>query len=212
MVKAKKPRTVSYLRVSTTKQDTEKDKASVLAFANDKDFGKVEFVEETVSGRKAWEKRKIGTLLQQMNKGDRLIVCELTRLGRSLLEVLTLLQEFRKKGIDCYAVKEQLNLSGNSVQTKIMTTLLALFAELERDFTSMRTKEGLKAARAQGKLLGRPPGKGRSKLDEHRDEIVKRLKMRVSRPFIAKCFGCSVQNLYHWMRQNGIAFDGTVTE
>ena len=84
-------KTVSYLRVSTSQQDTEKNKTAVRAFANSHDFGRVEFVEEAVSGRVSWKERKIKNLIDSLNEGDRLIVPELSRLGRSILEIMEML-------------------------------------------------------------------------------------------------------------------------
>ena len=97
-------KTMSYLRVSTDEQDTEKNKADVLKFANDKDFGKVQFVEEKVSGIKSWKERKIKKIIDEMKEGDRLIVPELSRLGRSMLEIMEILAIAKEKGIEIYDV------------------------------------------------------------------------------------------------------------
>jgi DNA invertase Pin-like site-specific DNA recombinase len=94
LVKSKadrKPKTVAYLRVSTIDQDTEKNKHEILKLANDKDFGKVEFIEEKVSGKKSWKERKIKQIIDDLKEGDRLIVPELSRLGRSMLEIMEML-------------------------------------------------------------------------------------------------------------------------
>ncbi len=197
-------KTVSYLRVSTDAQDTANNKAAVLDFANTKDFGKVDFVEEKVSGKTPWRERKIKEVLDGLGEGDRLIVPELSRLGRSTLEVLEILKEAKDKGVDVYSVKEGLSLNGDGMQAKIMTTMLALFAELERDFISQRTKEALKARKAAGVRLGRPKGPGKSKLDEHREEIVALLKNGATKAFVAKRYGTSKVNLYNWIKKNGI--------
>ena len=139
-------RTVGYLRVSTQEQDLEKNKADILNFANDRNFGKVQWVEETVSGTKNWKDRKISGVIDELDKEDRIVTPELSRLGRSTLEVLSILKEAKDKGINVYSVKEGLELNG-TIQSKIMSTMLALFAELERDFISQRTKEALRALR-----------------------------------------------------------------
>ena len=91
-----------------------------------------------------------------MGKGDRILVPELSRLGRSTLEVLDILKTAKDKGIAVYDAKGNLELNGDSVQSKVMATMFALFAELERDFISRRTKEALKARRKAGVILGRP--------------------------------------------------------
>jgi len=87
----RKPKTVAYLRVSTIDQDTEKNKHEILKLANDKDFGKVVFVEEKVNGKKSWKERKIKHVIDELKEGDRLIVPELSRLGRSMLEIMEML-------------------------------------------------------------------------------------------------------------------------
>ena len=101
----KKSRTVAYLCVSTSDQDLEKNKADILHFANNKKLGHVEWVEEKVSGRVAWRKRALGQLLDELATGDNLIVSELSRLGRSMLQCMEILSIATDKGINIYAVK-----------------------------------------------------------------------------------------------------------
>jgi len=197
-------KTISYLRVSTDAQDTNKNILAVLAYANEKGFGHVEFVEEKVSGKTPWKERKIKGVLDSLEKGDRLIVPELSRLGRSTLEVLEIIKEAKDRGVDVFSVKENLSLNGNGIQAKIMTTMLALFSELERDFISQRTKEALRARKAAGVKLGRPKGPGKSKLDAHREEIVALLKNGSTKAFVAKRYGTSKVNLYNWLKKNEI--------
>jgi len=129
--KNEKPRTMSYLRVSTDDQDNKKFRQDVRAYANRMDFGKVEFVEEKVSGKKHWRTRKIAQMIDEMKAGDKLIIPELSRLGRSTLEVLEILKAAKDKGIAVYAVKENYQLNGHGVQAKMMSTMLALFSDLE---------------------------------------------------------------------------------
>ena len=197
-------KTTAYLRVSTADQDTEKNKADILAFANDRDFGKVDFVEEKVSGTKSWKDRKIAGIIDGMEAGDRLLVPELTRLGRSTLEVLEILKNAQDKGIAVYSVKERLDLD-DSMQAKVMGTFLALFSEAERDFISKRTTEALKARKAAGVKLGRPKGPGKSKLDEHREEIQALMANGSTKTFVAGKYGVALPTLYNWMKKNEIA-------
>jgi DNA invertase Pin-like site-specific DNA recombinase len=197
------PKTTAYLRVSTADQNTEKNKADVLAFANDRDFGKVEFVEEKVSGAKSWKDRKIAGIIDGMESGDRLLVPELTRLGRSTLEVLEILKAAQEKGVHVFSVKERLELD-DSMQAKVMGTFLALFSEVERDFISKRTTEALKARKAAGVKLGRPKGPGKSKLDDHREEIEALLANGSTKTWIAGKFDVALPTLYNWMRKNEI--------
>jgi len=201
--KARVTRTLAYLRVSTIDQDTEKNKADVLKYTNDKDFGKVEFVEEKVSGKVSWKDRKIKTIIDDLANDDRLIVPELSRLGRSTLEVLEILKTAKDKGINVYSVKEGMELNG-TIQSKIMSTMLALFSELERDFISQRTKEALRARKAAGVKLGRPKGPGKSKLDKYREEIIALLKNGSTKAYVAKKYKTSRPNLHNWLKKNSI--------
>jgi DNA invertase Pin-like site-specific DNA recombinase len=199
-----KSKTFAYLRVSTVEQDTEKNKADILQFANDKDFGKVHFVEEKVSGTKNWKERKIKNIIDELGEGDKLIVPELSRLGRSMLEVMEILAVAKEKGIAIYDIKNRWELNG-SIQSKILAMVFSIASEIERDLISKRTKEGLRAARAKGRLLGRPKGAGKSKLDKYREEIIALLKTGSTQVYIAKKYGTSQPNLFNWLRKHELA-------
>jgi DNA invertase Pin-like site-specific DNA recombinase len=198
-----KNKTYAYLRVSTFEQDTEKNKADILKFANDRDFGKVHFVEEKVSGIKSWKERKIKNIIDELGNDDRLIVPELSRLGRSMLEIMEIMAVAKEKGIAIYDVKNGWSLNG-SIESKVMAMAFSIAAEIERDLISKRTIEGLKAARAKGKLLGRPKGVGKSKLDVHKDEIIALMKTGSTQVYIAKKYKTSQPNLYNWIKKNGL--------
>ena len=198
-----KPSTVGYLRVSTVDQDTEKNKDEILRLANDKQFGHVKWVEEKVSGKKNWKERKIKTIIDELGEGDRLIVPELSRLGRSMLEIMEMLSIAKEKGIYIYAVKGGWELNG-SIQSKVMAMAFSIAAEIERDLISKRTKEALKALKAQGVKLGRPKGPGKSKLDKYREEIVALLKNGSTKAYVAKKYGTTLPNLYNWLKKNKI--------
>ena len=196
-------KTISYLRVSTFEQDTEKNKAAVLKFANDRDFGKVQFIEEKVSGTKSWKERKIKKIIDDLGEDDRLIIPEISRLGRSMLEIMEILALAKEKGIAIYDVKNGWELNG-TIQSKVMALVFSIAAEIERDLISKRTTEGLRVARAKGKLLGRPRGPGKSKLDKHRDEIISLIKTGSTQVYIAKKYSTSQPNLYNWLKKNGL--------
>ena len=199
----KKPKTIGYLRVSTIDQDVEKNKLEILEMANTKDFGKVEWVEEKVSGKKNWKERKIKDVIDSLGKGDRIIVPELSRLGRSMLEIMEMLSIAKQKGIYIYAVKGGWELNG-SIQSKVMAMAFSIAAEIERDLISKRTTEALRARKLAGVKLGRPKGPGKSKLDKHRDEIIALLKNGSTKAFVAKKYGTTQPNLYNWLKKNKI--------
>jgi len=196
-------RTIGYLRVSTDNQDTKKNKADILTLANNKKLGNVEWVEEKVSGIKDWKKRKLGEVFSILEKGDTVIVSELSRLGRSTLQILEIMKEAKERGIAVHAVKGAWSLNG-SMESKIVLTMLAMIAEIERDLISERTKEGLRARKAAGVILGRPKGPGKSKLDQYKEEIIALLKNGSTKTFIANKYGTSLPNLFNWLKINNI--------
>lgn len=196
-------KTIGYLRVSTQDQDLEKNKADILHFANDRNFGQVEWAQETVSGVTNWRGRKIHGVIQNLENGDRIVTPELSRLGRSTLEVLEILKAAKDKKIDIYSVKEKMELDG-SIHSKILSTMLALFAELEHDFISQRTREALRARKAAGVRLGRPRGPGKSRLDPNRPEIIALLRNGSTVTFVAKRYKVTPANLHNWLRKNKV--------
>ena len=194
-------RTVAYLRVSTIDQNTEKNKKEILLFTNERKFGNVEFVEETVSGKKSWKEREIKNLIDNLNERDRLIVSELSRLGRSMLEIMEILAIAKEKGIHIYALKGNWELDG-TVQSNELAMAFAMAAEIEHDLISSRTKEALQARKAAGVKLGRPKGPGKSKLDPFREEIVALLKNGSTKTYLAKKYNTSLPNFYNWLEKN----------
>lgn len=200
----KNGRTIAYLRVSTAEQDLQKNKTDILFMANEKDLGKVEFVEETVSGRISWKKRKIAEVLDSLGEGDNLLVSELSRIGRSMLEVMEVLSVAVQKKIKVYAVKGSWQLD-DSLQSKIMAMVFSMASEIERDLISQRTKEALRVKKAQGVKLGRPKGPGKSKLDAFRPEIEALLNNGATQKFIANRYGTTEANLHNWLKKQGIA-------
>jgi DNA invertase Pin-like site-specific DNA recombinase len=198
-----KLQTVAYLRVSTTDQDLEKNKADILHLANEKDLGRVQWVEETVSGRVSWKRRKIAQVVEELGEGDTLIVSELSRLGRSMLECMEILSIASQKGIHIYAVKGSWQLDG-TIQSKIVAMAFSMAAEIERDLISQRTKEALTARKRAGMMLGRPRGVGKSKLDKHRPEIEALLANGSTQKYIAERYGTTESNLSNWLRKHGL--------
>ena len=196
-------RTVAYLRVSTQKQDLEKNKADILRLANDKKLGHVEWVEEKASGRISWRKRELGRLLEELEMGDNLIVSELSRLGRSMLQCMEILSIATDRGVRIYAVKGNWQLD-DSLQSKILAMAFTMAAEIERDLISQRTKEALAARKRSGKPIGRPKGSGKSKLDKHRDEIERLLAVGSTQKYIANCFDTTETNLSRWLKKHGL--------
>ena len=193
--------TIGFIRVSTLDQDTEKNKIDILQFANHMQLGNVSFVEEKVSGTKDYKKRKLGALLEKLNKGDVLIVPELSRIARSITQILEVIKVTKDKGITLYSLKENFCNNEDSISTTVTSTIFALVAQIERELISMRTKEALHARKIAGVKLGRPKGKGKSKLDEHKDDILRLVALKVPKTIIAKQYKCSVGNLYNFINK-----------
>jgi DNA invertase Pin-like site-specific DNA recombinase len=196
-------KTIGYLRVSTGDQELEKNKSALLHLANQLNLGRVKFVEEIVSGKVSWKKRKIAEIIAAFITGDILIVSELSRLGRSMLECMEILSVAVEKGVRVYAVKGNWSLD-SSIQSKIVAMAFSMAAEIERDLISQRTKEALRYKKEQGIKLGRPPGPGKSKLDKYRPEIEALLNNGSTQKFIAKRYGTTGANLHNWLKKNSL--------
>lgn len=195
--------TLAYLRVSTLDQDIEKNKADILRFANQHDLGQVRFVEEIASGRMPWRERRIAEVLEALGANDALIVAELSRLGRSMLECMEILALATRKGIRVYSVKGNWHLD-QSLQSRILALAFSMASEIERDLISQRTKEALRFRKAQGLKLGRPRGPGKSKLDAFRPEIEGLLANGSTQKFIAQRYHTTEANLHNWLKKHGL--------
>lgn len=199
------PQVIAYLRVSTEIQELDSQKLALHEYARRNNIKIDKFVEVEISSRKSNKARKIDELLENLQAGDLLLVSELSRLARSVGQIIQIVDALIKNQVRFIAVKESIRISGKqNIQTKTMITMFGLFAEIERDLISERTKQGLALARKKGKLLGRPKGSGKSKLDQFEPEIRALLKNGSSKTFIAKRYKTSLPNLYKWMKKSGI--------
>jgi DNA invertase Pin-like site-specific DNA recombinase len=196
-------RNIAYLRVSTLDQDLEKNKSDILHLANEKNLGKVEFVQEKISGKVSWKQRKIGPLLEELSKGDTILLSEFSRLGRSMLECMEIISIALQKGIRIYTVKGSWQLD-NSIQSKVMAMVFSMAAEIERDLISKRTREALQSKKLAGIQLGRPKGPGKSKLDVHKIEIEALLNNGSTQKFIANRYHVTEPTLCNWKKKNNI--------
>ena len=143
-------KTIAYLRTSTDKQDLSHQKLEILEFARRQGLHVDEYVEITISSQKTSKQRRIDELVQMLNETDVLIVTELSRLGRSTAEVIAIVNALVERNIRLIMIKQNLDIHRQDMNSKIMITLFSLFAELERDMISQRTKEALAAKKAQG--------------------------------------------------------------
>ena len=161
MGKKNKGKVYAYCRVSTSDQDTDNQRLEILEYARKNNFKVDDFIAIEVSSRKDKKTRRIDELMEMLNSGDTLIVSELSRLGRSVGQLSTMVDELVSNKIKFVAIKEGIRLNGNGqkdIQTTALVSCFSMLAEIERQLVSERTKAGLQAARAKGKLLGRPKG------------------------------------------------------
>ncbi|MEO1286386.1 MAG: recombinase family protein [Chloroflexota bacterium] len=174
---------LAYLRTSTDKQDLDQQRLQILAYGEQHNLHIDEFIAIQISSRRTSTERRLDELFQRLNAGDTLIVTELSRLGRSTGQVISLIDEFVQQDIRVIVIKQQLTLdrNHNDLQSLTMVTLLSLFAQMERMMISQRTKEALATKKAQGTLLGKPKGTiQKSMYDKDRNRIVELLKLGVS--------------------------------
>lgn len=181
-------KTIAYTRISTSQQDLEKQKHLLLKHAQQHQWLIQEFIEAEASSQKDQQQRKIDILLEKLEQGDRLLVAELSRLGRNMLETLNIINTLTEKGIQIVFVRQP-ELSTTNHHSKLLLAIYSYFAEAEREYISIRTKQGLAAAKAQGKQLGRPKGsknkKGRA-LDNYRADLKRYLELKLSITSIMK--------------------------
>ncbi len=199
-------RTVCYLRVSTNHQDLRGQKYEILNYCQRNEYKIDQFIEVKVSSRKNTDIRLIDELIGSVKSGDRIIVSELSRIGRSTREVLNIINELASQNVEIHAIKQNLKITNNGdIQSKVIVTMFSLFAELERDLISQRTKRALEARKESGKKLGRPKGSlSKSKLDGKEEMIIEFLNKKVSMASIAKIFEVSRGTIYHYIKSRKI--------
>ncbi len=147
-----------YLRVSTDTQDVESQKIGLEEFLRKREWTCDKWVEDSgVSGAVDWRKRKLGAIIKAAKRGDVIVFSEISRIARRLVLVLEVIKECTEKGISIYTAKDRYVME-DTIQSKVLVTVMGLAAEIERDLIRQRTKEGLKRALAAGKRLGRPFG------------------------------------------------------
>lgn len=179
-----------YVRVSTCSQTVENQQIQIEKYCSTAGVSKIEWYSEIISGTKIPEKRKLGDLLKVVKKDDTIVVTELSRLGRSLMMIMRVLDECLNRGVTVIAIKENFTLD-NSIGCKAMMFAFGLSAEVERTLISERTKAGLERARKDGKKIGRAPGEKPRfyKLTPYRVQIANYMKEGRSINSMATEFG-----------------------
>ena len=179
-----------YIRVSTDKQTVENQRFEINHFCERQEVVINKWIEETISGAKNLDERKLGKLLKKMKKGDVLICSELSRLGRNLLMIMGILNECMNKDIQVWTIKDNYRL-GSDINSKVLAFAFGLSAEIERNLISQRTKEALARKKAEGVILGRPVGSKsiKTKLTGQEKRIQELLEKKVSYSAIGRILG-----------------------
>lgn len=195
----------AYIRVSTDKQTTENQRFEILKFADEKKLSINHWVEETISSTKKLQDRKLSSLIEKLNSKDSLIITELSRLGRSLMEVMSILHKLMEKGVKVFTTKERYEL-GNNISSKVLAFAFSLSAEIERNMISERTKDALARKRSEGKVLGRPKGtlSKKTKLSGKEDTIKELLSKRIAVSSIARILGVDRLTLANYIKTRNL--------
>lgn len=183
---------IAYLRVSTGKQHLSNQQDEISRFAKSKNLTVDRWVTETVSGRKTRKQRKLGPLLKKLKTGDTLIVTELSRLSRTLTDIMAIMGRCLEKNITLYSTKDGYAFD-DSINSKVLCFAFGLVAEIERNLISMRTKEALALRKAEGVQLGRRAG-SYTKLNlllDNKDDIVSMVRRGASIVRVCHHYGVS---------------------
>ena len=179
-----------YIRVSTDKQTVDNQRYEIERFCSTNHLEIDQWIEETISGTKSPEKRLLGSLLAEVKAGDMIICSELSRLGRSLFMIMSILNHLMLNDVRIWTIKDNYRL-GDNIQSKVLAFAFGLSAEIERELISQRTKEALARRRSEGKILGRPCGRKstRVKLSGREQEIRALVARNFSKSAIGRIYG-----------------------
>jgi DNA invertase Pin-like site-specific DNA recombinase len=190
-----------YIRVSTDKQTVDNQRFEIERFCSKNNISIDQWIEETISGTKLPEKRLLGSLLAEAKTGDLIVCSELSRLGRNIFMIMSILNHLMVNGVKIWTIKDNYRL-GDNIQAKILAFAFGLSAEIERDLISQRTKEALARKRSEGIILGRPHGRkaDRRKLSGHEAEILVLIDENISKSAIARRFGVCRKTLNSFLK------------
>ncbi|OUN31764.1 master DNA invertase Mpi family serine-type recombinase [Massilimicrobiota sp. An80] len=194
-----------YIRVSTDKQTVENQRFEINNFCKNENINIDIWIEETISGTKKVGERKLGKLLKTLDNNDILICSELSRLGRSMFMIMSILNLCMDKGVKVWTIKDNYRL-GDDLTSKVLAFAFGLSAEIERDLISRRTKEALAKKKTDGIKLGRPIGsKSKNlKLSGKEKYIQNQLKNKVSKVHLAKKLKVSRSTLFNFIKENNL--------
>ncbi len=195
----------AYIRVSTDKQSTANQKFEIQNFVKEAGLTVDKWIMEKISSKEELDRRQLGNLLKQLSTGDILISSEISRLGRNLMQIMSILHFCMENEVKVWTIKDKYRL-GNDIQSKVLAFAFGLSAEIERTLISQRTKEALARIKSDGKQLGRPSGSrnGVYQLEPYKEQIEQLLSESVSLSSIAKKFSCNRKTLYRFIDNHGL--------
>ena len=190
-----------YIRVSTERQTVENQRFEIMNFCDKNGLVIDDWIEETISGTKAYKKRELGRLLRKVNKGDTIICSELSRLGRNLFMIMEILNICMTKECKVWTIKDNYRL-GDDIQSKVLAFAFGLSAEIERNLISQRTKEALARRKAIGLHVGRSKGSKNvtNSFTGKEERIRKWLEQGVSKVEIAHKLKVHRVTLYRYLK------------
>ena len=191
-----------YIRTSTDKQNNENQHFEIEQFAKNNNITIDKWVQETISSKKSLDERKLGKLLKKIKQDDIIIASELSRLGRNLLQVMSILHHCMNIGCQVWTIKDNYKL-GSDIQSKVLAFAFGLSAEIERNLISQRTKRCLERLKAEGKHIGRQKGSKNkvTKLAGKGDLIRNLLAQKITKKQIAKTLKVDYTTLYRFINR-----------
>ena len=194
-----------YIRVSTDKQTVENQRFEIENYCKERNLVIYSWIEETISGTKKVDERKLGKLLSKLKKDDVVICSELSRLGRNMFMIMSILNYCMEHGIKVWTIKDGYKL-GDDLTSKVLAFAFGLSAEIERNLISQRTKEALARKKEEGVKLGRPKGKKSSyyKLTGKEKKISSLLEKKISKSQIARILNVHRNTLDTYIKKNNL--------
>ena len=195
-----------YIRVSSDKQTVANQRFEINNFCQKENLTIDGWIEETISGTKAYNKRELGKLLKRVQKGDLIICAELSRLGRNLFMIMEILGLCMQKECQVWTIKDNYRL-GDDIQSKVLAFAFGLSAEIERNLISQRTKEALARKKAEGAKLGRIPGSKnkRHKLTGKEERISRWMEAGVSKAEIARRCKVNASTIFRYLKEKSVS-------